>query len=503
MTSTRLPFRRLLALSLCLAGLAAEAPGARAQQVTTYHGGVRRLGRFEVPGLTTAAAATLTRRTDFAPALTGAIYAQPLAFRPAGKPALIIAATEANIVYGINATSGAIAWKRSLPAPAQGGSFGCGDISPEGITGAPTIDPATGTLYLNAIVATAGGAPRHRIYALNSADGSIRPGWPIDTQSALGARGFTFDSTVQGARSAILFLNGVLYVAYGGRAGDCGDYHGIVVQVAPDTATIAAHWATRARAGGIWSQAGLTSDGQAIYASTGNTFTSAGDPWGDGEAVIRLRPGLARTAGGRDYYTPANWQSLDNSDTDLGGTGAIPLDVPGTAPSPVAQRLLAFGKDGNAYLIRRGVMGGIGAELNITPVANRPIITAPADWAEGDKIRVAFVTTNGRTCSGASLVGMTVAPSGTAPITTNWCAASGGNSSPIVTTTPDGLNPVVWVLGAEGDNFLRGYNGDTGALVAKSATALAGLHRYQTLIAAYGRLYVGANNTVYAFSFTK
>ena len=46
----------------------------------------------------------------------------------------------------------------------------------------------------------------------------------------------------------------------------------------------------------------------------------------------------------------ANWQSLDQSDTDLGGCSAILIDVPGANPS---QLVLALGKDGNAYLVNR------------------------------------------------------------------------------------------------------------------------------------------------------
>ncbi|MHA4874949.1 hypothetical protein, partial [Enterococcus faecium] len=84
-------------------------------------------------------------------------------------------------------------------------AFPCGTITPNGIVGTPTIDPATGTLYLNAREAIAGDVPRHRVYALNTADGTVRAGWPIDTQPALAVRGQAFDSSAQGARSALMF----------------------------------------------------------------------------------------------------------------------------------------------------------------------------------------------------------------------------------------------------------------------------------------------------------
>src|ERR1051325_5337777 len=34
-----------------------------------------------------------------------------------------------------------------------------------------------------------------------------------------------------------------------------------------------------------------------------------------------------------DYWAPTNWFSLDNGDTDLGGSGPILVDVPGATPS--------------------------------------------------------------------------------------------------------------------------------------------------------------------------
>ena len=40
-----------------------------------------------------------------------------------------------------------------------------------------------------------------------------------------------------------------------------------------------------------------------------------------------------------------------------------------------------------------------------------------------------------------------------------------GSGSPWVTTTDGTNNAIVWVVGAQGDQRLHGYNGDTGAVV--------------------------------------
>jgi hypothetical protein len=71
-------------------------------------------------------------------------------------------------------------------------------------------------------------------------------------------------------------------------------------------------------------------------------------------------------------------------------------------------------------------------------------------------------------------------------------------------TTSDGTSdPVVWIVGAEGDNRLHGFKGDTGEplLPADASPAMVGLRHFQTLIATRNRLYVGADGRIYAFAF--
>src|SRR5437762_10170087 len=333
------------------AALLAWLPGiSAADNVLTYHDSNLRHGAYKIPALTLAAAANMQRDDAFNGSVSGHIYAQPLFWEPKGtKRGLVIVATESNTVHALDEKSGAIVWQKGLGDPMPLSQLPCGNIDPMGITGTPVIDPAAARLYLDAMTKTGNGA-RHMLYALSLADGSVVSGWPIDMQAALTGKGATFDSSVHGERSALLFFKSKLYVNYGGHFGDCGNYRGTVAQVAPDTASLDAYWQTRATGGGIWAQGGLAGDGTYLYITTGNTFGA--NQWSDGEAIIRLHPGLERSNRTRDYFAPSNWKDLDNSDQDLGGTEALPLDIAVIGSSP-AKRLIAFGKDGKAYLVDR------------------------------------------------------------------------------------------------------------------------------------------------------
>ena len=475
------------------------ACSAAAQSVTTYHNGINRHGEYGVPGLTAATAATMHQDSAFNGTFTGDVYAQPLYWQPtAHTVGTVIVATETNLVEALDANTGTLVWSTQLPAGPANNQLQCGNIPIEGITGTPAIDPATGLIYLDAVTGTTSSTVRHSIYALSAATGAVQPGYPLDVQSALAARGVTFNSTIQGERGAVLFFNGAAYFTYGGRSGDCGNYHGMVVQVTPSaTPSVAGVWSTRADRGGIWAQGGSASDGSSVFVTTGNT--SGASSWGDGEGIIRLKSGVAHSASTLNYFTPTNWQTLDDDDLDLGGTEALPFLAGGVAGNP---RIIAFGKDGNAYLNDRRNLGGIGGQIAVQKVSNSEIITAPAIYNSDSLSMVVFRDANGIRCSGSSLTMLSVAPSGTSPINEVWCAALNGAGAPIVTTTSGSANPLVWIVGAEGDNLLHGYNAMNGAAVfTGGGQTMQGLRHFQTILAANNHLYVAGGGILYAYTF--
>src|SRR5262249_9607945 len=153
-------------------------------------------GVFVEPRLTRAAAATLHREPAFAATPVGWTYAQPLYLATNGKsPDQVIVATEKNHVTAYHATSGVQLWDRVVGAPVPRSALPCGNIDPLGITGTPVIDPATRTIYLDAMTTPDGGATKeHLIFALSADDGSIRPGWPVHGSRAVHAAGQSFQS---------------------------------------------------------------------------------------------------------------------------------------------------------------------------------------------------------------------------------------------------------------------------------------------------------------------
>ena len=204
------------------------------------------------------------------------------------------------------------------------------------------------------------------------------------------ALGGGFDPSVQNQRGALALFKGKIFVPFSGHWGDCGAYHGFVVGVSIDEPGKVTSFSTRARGGGIWAQGGVSGDGQSLFAVTGNTFGTGGwfgtTAWSDGEAVLRLSPDLARPIESRDYFAPSNWRDLDRRDLDLGGTAAIPFDVVG--PNGARKLIFAIGKTGEAYLLDRDNLGGVGGALANARVTTNIAITSPAVWSAADGVLV-------------------------------------------------------------------------------------------------------------------
>jgi hypothetical protein len=493
---------RVLARACGIAAALMLALPAWGQSILEYHAGPDRGGRYTMPRLSWERAGTLALDPAFDGRVAGNIYAQPLFvhFRQSSRKYLFVV-TEDDTVHALDARTGKSVWTKSLGRAVPRSALPCGNISPLGITGTPAIDRVMNALLLDAMVEEPEG-PQHLIFGLSLDTGAILPGFPVNVAKALSAIGMRFEPRLQNQRGALTIVDGKLFVPYGGHYGDCGAYRGWVVGIDLEHPSTVSAWSTRAPGGGVWAPGGVGYDGRSLFVATGNTIGAT--EWADGEAVIRLDPDLKPTADPKDYFAPADWKALDDRDLDLGGVNPLPLDL--WTPDGGAKLILALGKDGKAYLLNRANLGGIGGALAAQPVARGPIRTAPAAFVTTEAAFVAFEGQGIGCPKGASGAGLTMLKIEAVPspkISTAWCAAVNGRGAPIVTLDDDNTSPIVWMVGAEGDDRLHGFRGDTGAPVFAGggpAEAMQGLRHFVTILATDGRLFVAADNRIYAFA---
>jgi hypothetical protein len=478
-------------------GTGGNAPAA-GDSVLMHHKNPSRAGVYVQPSITKAAAKTMHLDPAFHAAVQGAVYAQPLFVDGgAGGKDVVIVATEENRIYALDAASGAAVWQVQVGAPVKLSDMPCGNIDPFGVTGTPVIDLASRTLFFDALTTPDGGATKkHLIFALSLDDGSVRSGWPVD-MSTVTAGGTPFKAQYHGERGALALVNGVLYVPFGGLWGDCGDYHGWLVAVPIDNPAGVTAWATAAHAGGAWAPGGVASDGDHVYIATGNTMGA--NSWGGGEAILQFGTGSAFGGKYASYWAPTNWKALDNADVDIGGSGPVLFDVPGATPSKLT---ISLGKDGNAYLLDRTALGGVADPVAQAGVSSHDIINAAAAYTTSQGTYVVFKG-GGTQCTagGGDLAAIKIVAGSPPSIEGSWCASQNGLGSPMVTTTDGHSEAIVWGLGAEGDGKLHGFDGDTGEEIFDGGSdTMQGVKRFQTAIAAKGRIFVAGTGAVYAFT---
>jgi hypothetical protein len=494
--------------------------------VLQHHLHASRDGHYIDPLMTPAYAARLALDTTFDGAIHGPLWAQPLYVENGvGGKGTYYVADDSNDIYAIDETSGLPVWQKTplLGSAAATGACSSMNPAPIGVTGTPLIDLTRRTMYFSAVKATPDGSVilTHQIHALSIDDGAEQTGWPVDVGTITSASGVMLNPEPQGQRSAVALLNGYLYVAYGGEYEDCGAYHGWVVSVPVVDPEKASAWTTVADKGGIWAAGGISSDGVDVFAGTGNAAagTTHGLPWpmAGSEAVLRFHDGSSfDMTNTRNYFSPSNWQTLDDDDTDLCGTGPLVVDVPGATPSAL---IVQLGKSGVMHILDRTNLGGVGTGNGTTGeglysnrVAYGAIRTSPATYTTSGATYVVFNGNgNGSGCpegQNGDLIAVQITPTSPPTFRTVWCAESGGaipGGAPIVTTTDAaGANPIVWVVGAEASNQLTGWDGVTGAQIFDGGgVTMDTVRRYSTLIDVKGRLIVGATDKLYAFKSTK
>ena len=86
--------------------------------VTQFHNHGSRDGLYIDSAFTLSAAASLARDLNFNGTIEGDVYAQPLYIEggPGGR-AMVVAVTEFNNVYALDAVNGTVIWERNVGPP--------------------------------------------------------------------------------------------------------------------------------------------------------------------------------------------------------------------------------------------------------------------------------------------------------------------------------------------------------------------------------------------------
>jgi hypothetical protein len=273
---------------------------------------------------------------------------------------VVYVATAHNTVYAFDAddtstspSGGHLIAPRTLrTAPLN---TGCSEtMGPIGITGTPVIDKTAGVMYVAAMGTD--GYWLHKLSLSTLAD-VTPPQWI--TANLPGDNGTVwFDANVQRQRPGLLLMNGIVYLGFGTRICDAGDYHGWVLAYNSSLNQVGAWVSTphnaaggAASQGGIWqSGAGLAGDDSGnIYFATGNG-TQGGNNYGN--AFVRLAPNLGAAnvlqATTPATYMPTDSDRMNSGDVDLGSGGMLVL------PSG---RVLGGGKSGEVFLMDQGSLG--------------------------------------------------------------------------------------------------------------------------------------------------
>ncbi len=306
--------------------------------------------------------ATLERPADSTPIVLTRVAGVP------GDRPLLVQTDGGGTTYGIDGSNGEIRWRFKTTGPK--------------ITSSTSVaDPSEKTVYVPGVDG--------RIHKLVAATGAElhEDGFPVT---------ITRLPDIEKDASPLNLAGGYLYAVTSGYFGDAGPYVGHVVairlrdgtahvlnsQCADRHALLDAEGCSHVRSG-IWARVGAVIDPDPgergrVYVATGNGAFDAdrgGHDYGDSVLALALDASLLE-----QYFTPANFAELEDSDEDLGSTAPamLPRDARSRTPLMAAQG----GKGGTLYLLDRRHLGGVAGALQALALPDE-LFTAPAVWRDG------------------------------------------------------------------------------------------------------------------------
>src|SRR5713101_2865168 len=342
------------------------------------------------------------------------VYAQPLVVGHVsvggGDHNVVYIATVNNTLYAYDGDNGTLYWQSNCTAvgmrpPTNADMTGaCGGTYTNfsgniGIVGTPVIDAARGTMYFVAR-STTGSTFVQYLHAVNIVDGNEIAGSPTAITASSSGNGdgsvngvIAFDAQRQNQRQGLTLANGIVYVTFSSHC-DWGPYHGWILGY--DAATlqrrIVYNDTPNGYAGGLWeSGMGMAADAQGnLYVVTGNgTVGDSGDATkltNRGESALNLTPS-GSTLQVASYFTPADYQALNDTDIDYGTMGALLI--------PNSSYFLTGGKDGNLYLVNKDNMGGWTSSANqvqqVVPLGSSANMHCQAAYYKGSTKEFIYV----------------------------------------------------------------------------------------------------------------
>jgi len=443
------------------------------------------------------------------------LYLNQVAIPGAGNKNVLYFATENDSVYAVDAdtisgTAATVLWKtRTLPTgdvPLSSSDAGCGYINPIGVMSTPVIDRTRNAIYVVASSKNSSGNVFHRLHALNLATGAELFGGPTTITATFPKSGgtVTFLSKAQQERAALLESNGVIYTAWSGYYGDCGNYAAWVIAYNADSLaqTGAIDLVPNTHGAGIWLGGGgpaADSSGN-VYFPTGNAFggNTPGISNDYGDTFVKL--GASATLTVADYFAPMNAIADDNADADMGSAGALLL--PDMSDGSTTRHLaVVAGKDGMMFVVDRDNMGQYSA------MANNVYQEFASDGHENFSSPIYF---NGRVYigpSGLPLKAFSVTQAKLSAAPASQTAFSFGSNGTVPSASANGsTNGIVWALDRE-SRTLYAYDATDLTKILYDTSQAAGSRdsfsnvggHFITPMVANGRVYFGTGTTVAVF----
>ena len=428
-----------------------------AVDVTTQHNDAQRTGLNNLESVLTPARVASDRFTKLnTVSFNGHPDAQPLVVSAATWASwgygstypndVVYVATESNDVFAIDGVTGAILKQRNFGTPvAQANLPGnCGNNpSTVGINSTPVIDPVNKVMYFISY-GMESSAIVYRVHKVNLLDLSdnVAPVAVAASNTLSDGSLVNFQAAYQRQRPGLLLSGGTLYAGFGSWCDQASNYsrgwilgwNATSLAALPSSALMEKQTTAQIGSGlattqvgvvdflaSIWQSGfGLSADASGnVYAQTGNSSGKIANNYPD--SVVKVASNLATIS---DYFTPANFATLDYLDEDRGSTGVMVVpDQPGGLQFAVAPA-----KDGRMFLFNRNNLGKFVANGPDVP----PYVSTGPCWCNPDY----FVGSDGK--SRIALSSGTEVQTWTLPATATGNLVADASGVPIPTGAGDG-----------------------------------------------------------------